>query len=282
MLKFIGLILLFGSAGLIGVEIVSPFFDTLRKVQEKRAERAAEKMENMFVRVKLQNFIALFTLAPLAFGLTGYFILHNFLGALVGLALGFVLPTMRIKAMEVIRKKQFRRQLVDGLMILSSSLKGGLSLIQALEVLVEEMPPPINQEFGMVLAENKIGISLEESFAHLQKRMGSMELNQLITAILLARETGGNLPVIFNRLVYTMRENEKINQNIQNLTLQGRLQGAIMSGLPVVFAVVVYSFNPHLFDDMLKTQLGKSLLIYCVFSQVIGMTMIRKISKLDV
>lgn len=282
MLKFLGLILLFTSAGILGVEMISPLVDRLRDIQKIRAERAAEKLENMFVRVKPQNFLILFTLAPLILGGAGYILFRNFLAVLVGITVGLILPSLRIRAMEQGRRKQFRRQLIDGLMILSSSLKGGLSLIQALEVLVEEMPPPISQEFGMVLAENKIGISLEESFAHLKKRLPSSELNQLVTAILLARETGGNLPIIFNRLVYTMRENDKINQNIQNLTLQGRLQGTIMCALPVVFAIVVYSFNPHMFDEMLNTQIGKSLLIYAVISQVIGMAMIAKISKLDI
>lgn len=282
MLKFFALILLFGSAVILGAQAVSPMLDEMRETQRKRAEKAAEKMENMFVRVKMENFIFLFTVAPVVLGGIGYFLFRNFIAVLVGAGLGLILPSMRIKAMEAGRRKLFRRQLIDGLMILSSSLKGGLSLIQALEVLVEEMPIPINQEFGMVLAENKIGLSLEESFSHLQKRMGSPELNQLVTAILLARETGGNLPVIFGRLVYVMRENDKINSQIQNLTIQGRLQGAIMCALPVVFTVVVYSFNPHVFDEMLNTETGKGLLVYAVVSQIIGMVLIRKFSKLDI
>ncbi|MFZ5800857.1 MAG: type II secretion system F family protein [Candidatus Omnitrophota bacterium] len=281
MIKFWALVLLFLSFGILGAELIAPVVERLRRVQEKRAQKAAERMEDMFVRVKLENFILMYTLAPVVLAVVGYFLFHHLLAVLAGLVMGLVLPSIRIKARETKRRKDFRRQLIDSLMILSSSLKGGLSLIQALEVLVEEMPPPISQEFGMVLAENKIGISLEESFMHLKRRMPSPELEQLITAILLARETGGNLPVIFSRLVYTMRENDKINQAVNNLTLQGRIQGAIMSLLPIVFIIVVYSFNPHMFDDMIKTQTGRNLLVYAVFSQIIGMILIRKLSKIE-
>jgi tight adherence protein B len=281
MLKLFILVLVVASAGLLGAEFIYPVIREIHNMQKRRAEHAADRMESMFVRVKLENFIVLYSVLPVALGCLAYFVTHNLPLVLLGAFLGFVIPGFRIKMLEGARRRQFRKQLIDGLMILSSSLKGGLSLIQALEVLVEEMPSPINQEFGMVLAENKIGISLEESFVHLNKRMPSSELNQLITAILLARETGGNLPVIFSRLVFTMRENDKIKQAIENLTLQGRLQGAIMSALPVVFAVVVYSLNPHNFDEMLNTSVGRSLLIYCVFSQIIGMILIKKFSTLD-
>lgn len=281
MLKLVISILILGSAGLLGAEFIAPLVEGFRKVQQKRAEVAAERMENMFIRVKLENFILMYTLAPLALAAMGYFLFHHLLAVLAGLVMGIVLPSIGIKVREAKRRRDFRRQLIDSLMILSSSLKGGLSLIQALEVLVEEMPPPISQEFGMVLAENKIGISLEESFMHLKRRMSSPELEQLTTAILLARETGGNLPVIFNRLVLTLRENDKINQAVMNLTLQGRIQGAILSFLPIVFVAVVYSFNPQMFDDMLKTSTGKNLLIYAVFSQIVGMILIRKFSKIE-
>jgi tight adherence protein B len=274
-------ILIFISAAVLGAEIISPILFWFYTQQQKRAEQAAEKMENMFVRVRLRNFVLLYTLLPIILAILGYTLFHSLLAVLAGIAMGLIIPGARIKAKESGRRRQFQKQLIDSLMILSSSLKGGLSLIQALEVLVEEMPPPISQEFGMVLAENKIGLSLEESFAHLYKRMPLDELNQLITAVLLARETGGNLPAIFNRLVYTMRENYRIIQQIQNLTIQGRLQGIIMCAIPIVFAIVVYTMNPTMFDEMLQSDLGRGLLIYSVFSQLIGMFLIRKLSKLD-
>ena len=108
--------------------------------------------------------------------------------------------------------------------------------------------------------------------------MPSPAVQQMITAILLARETGGNLPVIFNRIVNNIRESKKIQDSLTTLTLQGRIQGAVMSLLPVAFGSIVYSANKRLFESMLNSSLGKNLLIYALISQVIGMILIWRIS----
>jgi tight adherence protein B len=197
---------------------------------------------------------------------------------MLGIWVGLIGPSIYVKTLTERRRQKFTDQLIDALMILSSSLKGGLSLIQAIEVVNEEMPEPINQEFGILLGENKMGVSLEEAFAHMYERMPSMPLHQMITAILLARETGGNLPAIFSRIVTTIRENKKIKQNIDNLTLQGKIQGVVMTLLPIAFGVVVRSTNPQFFDIMIKTELGKMLLTYALVSQCIGSFLIWKIS----
>jgi len=108
---------------------------------------------------------------------------------------GLIIPFMVIKKMEAMRKQKFGAQLVDGLTILSSSLKAGLSLQQSIEVLVEEMPPPIGQEFSLVLRQMQMGVSLEEAMYTLKKRMRLDELDIMVTAIMVARESGGDLTV---------------------------------------------------------------------------------------
>ena len=170
-------------------------------------------------------------------------------------------------------------QLVDALMIMSSSFRGGLSLIQAIEAVVEEMPDPIATEFLSVLGENKMGVSLEEAMYHLYKRMPSVSLQQMITAILLARETGGNLPIIFSKIVTNIRENRKIQQNLDTLTLQGKIQGFVMALLPIGFGFVIFSANKRIFMNMVQTQIGQALLTYAVVSEIIGAIMIIKISS---
>jgi tight adherence protein B len=167
-------------------------------------------------------------------------------------------------------------------MILSSCLKGGLSLLQAIEALVEELPPPINQEFGIILRENKMGMALEESFEKLNKRLPSEELNLLTTAILVARETGGDITKLFATLINTIRAKLKLMDNIRTLSLQGRIQGVVMSFLPIVFVFMVYSFNPRYFDIMLSNPTGRLLLIYAVVSEVIGAFLIRIFSKMNI
>ena len=113
----------------------------------------------------------------------------------------------------------------------------------------------------------------------LQTFIAAVPLNlYAITAILLARETGGNLPVIFNRIVNNIRESRKIQQNLDTLTIQGKIQGVVMSILPVAFAFLLYSSNKRIFDNMLASELGRTLLIYAIISETIGAFMIWKIS----
>jgi tight adherence protein B len=193
-----------------------------------------------------------------------------------------IIPSILMKRMIVMRRMKFNSQISDGLMILSSCLKGGLSLLQAIEALVEELPPPISQEFGIILRENKMGMSLEESFEKLGKRMPSEELNLLTTAILVARETGGDITQLFGTLINTIRAKIKISDNVKTLSMQGKIQGVVMSLLPIVFTVMVYSFNPRYFDIMLSNSLGRILLIYALGSEIVGVFLIRMFSKVNV
>jgi tight adherence protein B len=184
--------------------------------------------------------------------------------------------------MERVRKEKINSQLINALMIVSSCLKGGLSFIQAIEVLVEEMPPPISQEFGLVLRENKMGLSLEESLRRMHERLRISDLSMAITAILVARETGGDLTKVLSRLITNIRDNTKLKENIRNLTLQGRMQGMIMTVLPFVFIAIVISFDKHHFDIMFASQQGRLLLALAIILQIIGIVLIQKFSILKI
>ncbi len=276
------MILTFGSAYLLGWLLTPPLADIFLLTQKRRSKDFADKMDRMFIGVRINKVILVYTFLPFFSGVAGYLLFPSemkLLGVAVCVFLGFLGPNVFMKVLTERRKSKFEDQLVDALMILSSSLKGGLSLIQTLEVVVEEMPDPIKQEFGILLGENKMGVSLEESFTHLYERLPSTPLHQMITAILLARETGGNLPAIFSRIIGTIRENKKIKQNLDNLTLQGKIQGVVMALLPVAFAAVVTSTNPRFFDQMFTSEIGRMLLMYAVVSEIIGAFMIWKISS---
>ena len=247
----------------------------------KQQQRISNEMEQLMPRQEAKKISRLFVIAP--FILAGGFYLVfpeglRLFGVLAGTVVGLVFPGIYVQALSRKTKDQFQNQLIDALMIMSSSFRGGLSLVQALEAVVDEMPDPINKEFGIVLGENKMGVSLEEALNHLYGRMPSSALQQMITAILLARETGGNLPIIFNRIVNNIRESKKIQQNIDTLTIQGKIQGVVMSILPVAFAFLLYSSNKRIFNNMLTSELGRTLLIYAVISETVGAFMIWKIS----
>jgi tight adherence protein B len=167
-------------------------------------------------------------------------------------------------------------------MLLSSSLKAGLSLLQSFEALVEEMPVPIASEFSLVIRQIQMGVPLEDAMYSLRKRMHVDELDLVVTAIMVARETGGNLTEIFYQVANTIQERNKLIGRVNALCVQGKLQGAIMSLLPILFGLFVFKTNPKFFDMFLQDNLGRFLLGYAFISEILGVFFIRKFSKIDI
>jgi tight adherence protein B len=254
------------------------------KLQQQRVDKTASSLDRLFVASQGSKMMPLFTAAPVALAVLGYLMLRKFplVGIGAGLIVGFIIPVIVMKNMALMRRLKFQGQLVDSLMILSSALKAGLSLNQALEILIEEMPPPIGEEFALVVRENKMGVPLDECLDHLRIRMPLDDLGLITSAVSVARETGGNLTEIFAQLVVTIRDKIKLERKVRALTIQGRLQGAIMGILPIAFALFVKQVNPQSFDIMLNSPIGRKLLIWAVCSEIIGVILIRKLSKVEV
>lgn len=282
MLLFI-LILIFIVVTLLIYALIPVLVKIIAKpLQKIRPKEAGQK--SLFKSNKANNkkLIPLIIISPLITAAAGFITFQSPAGAIVGGFFGFFLPSLLASMKEKARKKKFHSQLVDGLMVLSSSLKAGISFLQSIEVLVDEMPAPISEEFEMVIKQNKMGIKIEDSFEQLNKRMPSEDLNLITTAILIARDTGGNLTVIFENLANTIRAKSKIADQIKTLTTQGRWQGIIMSFLPIGFAAFIFKANPEYIEIMLSSQVGRALLIYAVISQIIGIFLINKLTKVEV
>ncbi len=278
---FIALILLFISVVFAAYILLPIILEKWETSQKKRSREAAYKAEEMFLFLNPKRLIWVYIFLPIILAAIGYF-LYKIWGILGGIAIGLIIPTFLINVYNSRRKAKFSSQLLDSLMILSSSLRGGLSIIQSFEVLAEEMPAPMGDEISLMVREIKIGVTLEEALVNLNKRMPSDELDLIVSAILVGRETGGDLTKVFSRLVTTIRDRMTLKENVKTLTLQGRLQGVIMSLIPPVFAYIVYRLDPHHFDIMLKDDLGRLLLGIAVALQIIGLILIKIFSKVEV
>lgn len=281
MLLFLTLFGFFMAFTLIGAFVVPVAVKKVTIASEKHQHKLSNNMEGLMGQKEASQKSRLFVLAPLVLGGGLYFLFpegFQLFGALLGAIGGLLFPGIYIQFLSKKNNEKFQTQLIDALMIMSSSFRGGLSLVQALEAVVDEMDAPITLEFATVLSENKMGVSLDEALNHLYNRMPSSALQQMITAILLARETGGNLPIIFNRIVTNIREKKKVQSNLDTLTVQGKLQGVVMSLLPLGFAFIVYQANKAMFEHMFKSPTGRGMLMYALFSEIIGAYMILKIS----
>ncbi|MCX5707804.1 MAG: type II secretion system F family protein [Candidatus Omnitrophica bacterium] len=281
---FIILILFLGSIGYLAYVSIPVGTDKYSKLQKKRMDTTASGLDRLFMANQGRKMLPFFTISPVVLALAGYVLLRKFplIGIGAGLAVGFIIPAAIMKNLAFRRRMKFQGQLVDALMILSSALKAGMSLNQAFEILVEEMPDPMREEFALVVRENSMGMPLDECLDNLRKRMPIDDLGLITSAVSVARETGGNLTDIFAQLVITIRDKIKLERKVRALTVQGRLQGLIMCILPIAFALFVKQVNPESFDIMLNSPIGRKLLIWAACSEIIGIILIRKLSKVEV
>ncbi|MBN3041102.1 MAG: type II secretion system F family protein, partial [Candidatus Omnitrophica bacterium] len=202
--------------------------------------------------------------------------------ALIAGIVGAFFPVWLVKFLDKRRRTTFVNQLVDSLMIMNSCLKGGLTLVQAFEILAEETTPPMSQEISLLNREIKVGVTLEEALMRLNKRMPSEEMTLVSSAILVARETGGDLTKVFMKLVETIRDRLKLRELVSTLTLQARLQAIIISLLGPVFVYIVWKIKPDHFDIMWQDELGRWVLMIAIFLQILGFILIYIFGKVEI
>jgi len=275
------LFLIFISIATLSFSLVPILVVKSGQMNQDQAQAVVSRVDRYLREDELKKMYQLTFLGPIVLGIAGVILFpegRKWAGLIVGVFFGYLLPRIYVGRLISLRKQKFNDQLIDAIMIMSSSFRGGLSLVQAFESVADEMPEPVKGEFGVVLGENKMGVSLDESLHRLYKRMPSPAMQQMVTAILLARETGGNLPNIFTRIVNSTRERKKIEKNLQTLTVQGKIQAVVMTGLPVFFFFTVSGSNPHFFDTMFNSPRGQHLVILCAVLWVLGAVSIWKIS----
>ena len=152
-------------------------------------------------------------------------------------------------------------------------------MTQAFTVLVEEMPPPISQEFSLVLKESRMGVNLDETLVHLKQRIPGDDVALFVTAVLVARETGGDITRIFGRLVETLRDRKKLRERIMTLTFMARMQGILMGMLPFMFGVLVYQMNPNYCRFFVTDPTGRIMLIVIAGLQTVGGVLFFRFSR---
>ncbi|MFA6282264.1 MAG: type II secretion system F family protein [Candidatus Omnitrophota bacterium] len=280
--------LLFGYALLVAAILILSYYGitfALRKydeAQKQKAEEASAQFEEMFIFLNKRMLLFLFPISALSAGALAYILTRQWWMGLIFLAVGALVPSWLINIMDKRRRAKFVLQLVDGLMVMNSCLKGGLTLVQSFEILSEEMAPPLSHEISLLNREIKVGVTLEEALLRLEKRMPSEEMTLITSAILVARETGGDLTKVFSRLVETIRDRIKLREMVTTLTLQARLQSIVISMLGPVFFVVVRKIRPDHFDIMWRDELGRIFLFVAIGLQVLGIILIVIFGKIEI
>ena len=249
-------------------------------------QRYASGLETDLARADLSlrgsEFMAL-TIILIVLGVFyGWFIFHKLLLAvLLGFAGGF-LPNFYVKYRQTVRLAKFDAQIADALVIMSNSLRAGYSFLQAMDMVAREMSPPISGEFAATMKEMSLGSPTETALMALVERVGSEDLELVVTAVLIQRQIGGNLAEVLDNIAETIRERVKLRQEIKTLTAQGRLSGIIIGVLPIVLAVFLLTINPEYIRILFIHPIGKLMIGIALTAEVVGILVIRKIVSIEV
>src|SRR5690349_11189842 len=200
------------------------------------------------------------------------------LGGLVCAALPLVHVWWRRKK----RFDSFLEQLPDALDLISRALSAGHAFSEALHMVSMEMPEPIATEFRKAYEEQNLGLSLKLALENLTQRMPILDLKMCVTAVLIQRETGGNLAEILEKVSYTIRERFRILGDLKTLTTSSRMSAWLLCALPIGVALAVTVMNPEYMSVLWKDPRGHYLIAAALFMQITGMLIVRKILKIKI
>jgi tight adherence protein B len=210
-----------------------------------------------------------------------WFLTFNLPLALLVLILGAVIPKLYLQSRMDGRRHKLNQQLGDALTVMANALRAGFSFQQAMDTVCRELPPPISAEFGIALREINLGANLEEALLNMGTRVGSEDLDMVISAVLIQRQAGGNLAQILENIAGTIRERARIKGEIKTLTAQGRISGLVIGFLPVGLLFILLIINPGYMSAMLDSSLGCILLGIAFGSELLGAFIISRMVKID-
>lgn len=234
-------------------------------------------LAKLHLPVSRHEFLALTGIATLSVGAVVGLATRDFV---TGLGLALVVPTfvtLELRRRLAQLKRHTLEQLPDTLMMLANSLKVGHSMIQAFQIMGEELPAPLGPEFARAVRDLQLGQSMEAALEAFKQRIGIMETDMLVQAILIQRETGGNLVEILNNLQLMLRERLKLQGKVVSLTAQGKLSGLVIGALPFGLLFFLWVANRPYLMEFMTHPLGLQVMLMAALGQVAGILMIRKI-----
>lgn len=204
-----------------------------------------------------------------------------FLGTSVGIA-GFQVLPIVYKVLYERRCNAFVGQMVDALTIMANGVKSGSNPQQTMARVVEIMGNPVKAEFNQVLTQTQFGQSYEEALSDMAERIPRPDVQMFVTAVVILKETGGNMAETFQTIVSTIRERQKLEKKISAMTAQGIMQGIIVSCIPFVMGIIFFLLDPSFIRPMFETFWGIIMLAVMLGLQIIGGIVIKKVVTIKV
>lgn len=258
-----------------------PAFDTLLRRSE-RASAIQKMLSQGEVNVRTGNFLILCAASAVIFAVIFMVAGGNVLFGWAGGVLGFFIPYAYASHRRAKRFQRFEEKFPEAIDTLARAVRAGHAFTTALEMIANELSEPVAGEFRQLFEEQKFGLPVRDALINLTDRVPLVDVKFFVTAVMLQRETGGNLAEILDNLSYVIRERFKILRQVRVHTAQGRLTMVLLMALPPTIVVVMLTLNPGFIQPLFTDPLGHALIVAGITLQTVGYFFIRRIIRIQV
>jgi tight adherence protein B len=271
---------------LIAAGAVWFFVDVFMKAgtsyRDRFKERASRNLSSMFLFIEAEKLFVMNIIMVVAVFIVTWAVFGNIYVSLVFAAAAAASPPLIFRFLRNRRIERAVQALPDTLMSVASGMRSGQSLQQSMETVVSFEKGPTAQELGLFLRELRVGVGFNEALDNLYARLPRVEIQLVVAAMKIARETGSNLAETLERIASTLRSRLQMEGKIRSLTAQGRLQGLVMAGLPIFMALMLFKMQPKEMGYLFTTLYGWVVVIGILTLDAIGYFFVRKIVDIDV
>ena len=201
---------------------------------------------------------------------------------LVAGLVGVMVPTLFLRNRRSARLKKFEEQFPEALDLLSRAIRAGHAFQTAMSMVASEMKEPVGTEFKKTFEQQNFGLPLKDALNELAQRIAILDVRFFVTAVLIQRESGGNLAEILNNLAHVVRERFKILRQVRVHTAHGRFTGYVLLALPAALGVALSFINPEHMHMLFFEHMGQMMLLGAIVMQTVGFIWIRQVIKIEV
>jgi tight adherence protein B len=258
-----------------------PALDSILRRSE-RVSAIQKTLAQAGMDLRAGNFLGICGLFSIVGVIIGYALSKQVQVAWVAMVIGCVLPYTYVTIKKNKRFEKFEELFPEAIDTLARAVRAGHAFTTALEMITNEVAEPVAGEFRQLYEEQKFGMPVRDALMNLTDRMPLVDVKFFVTAVMLQRETGGNLAEILDNLSYVIRERFKIQRQVRVYTAQGRLTMGLLMGMPPIIVTVMLVLNPSFIHPLFADPIGHTLLVLGITLQTIGYFVIRKIIRIQV
>lgn len=209
-------------------------------------------------------------------------VLDSPVGWVIGGAFGYWLPGAYVRMLRRRRRAKLEQQLTDTMLTIANGVRANLNLVQSMKLVEQNAPPPVSQEFGLLLREYEHGMAVEDALGSAARRLGSANYRLMFSALQMHRQKGGDLPTLLDRLAESLRELQRLEEKAKTATASGRMAARYMGIMPVVMLLILWVIDREGVELLIRDPRGNIIFGVIFILSFLGFIWIRKIVRVDI